>query len=231
MIPGKLNRLIEYGVVSGINRLRLTNRENMASRISCRFLSSDNEHEIMKQLDYYGKKKQTSVSLRALMETGQGAMLNMLDSRVDKNSMTKHEKICIQVAGFLHRELPIRLAHRAIELEASPLFMKCDNIRNVCNWYKKSFVQLRSCQAPTDLIKEAEFAKTIELIYERHSATLMTMARGAHELRTFLGHDINAFAEHSDIQRRLDDFYMSRIGIRMVIRNILSYSFVLYCMI
>ncbi len=42
------------------------------------------------------------------------------------------------------------------------------------------------------------------------------MAKGAHELRNMLQQDINAFADHEDIQKRLDDFYMSRIGIRMV---------------
>lgn len=50
------------------------------------------------------------------------------------------------------------------------------------------------------------------------------MAKGAHELRNMLQQDINAFADHEDIQKRLDDFYMSRIGIRMV-RFLLSSLF------
>jgi len=63
---------------------------------------------------------------------------------------------------------------------------------------------------------EAEFARVIESIFERHSATLITMAKGAHEVKTFLKQDTVSFAEHNDVQKRLDDFYMSRIGIRMV---------------
>jgi hypothetical protein len=43
------------------------------------------------------------------------------------------------------------------------------------------------------------------------------MAKGAHELRNMLKQDVNSFADHDDIQKRLDEFYMSRIGIRMVI--------------
>lgn len=69
---------------------------------------------------------------------------------------------------------------------------------------------------PQDPEKEAMFAKVIESIYERHGSTLITMAKGAHELRTMLKHDVNAFADSNDIQERLDEFYMSRIGIRMV---------------
>lgn len=94
--------------------------------------------------------------------------------------------------------------------------MKSPSIQNVCSWYKTSFAQLRTCPAPVDTEKEADFAKVIESIYERHSSTLITMAKGAHEIRSFLKQDISSFAEHHDIQKRLDDFYMSRIGIRMV---------------
>jgi len=42
------------------------------------------------------------------------------------------------------------------------------------------------------------------------------MAKGAHELRNLLKKDVAAFADFNDIQARLDEFYMSRIGIRMV---------------
>ena len=90
------------------------------------------------------------------------------------------------------------------------------NIRNVCSWYKTSFAQLRSCPVPQDVEKEEIFARVIESIYERHSSTLITMAKGAHELRNMLKQDVNSFADSNDIQKRLDEFYMSRIGIRMV---------------
>jgi hypothetical protein len=42
------------------------------------------------------------------------------------------------------------------------------------------------------------------------------MAKGAHEIKSMLKQDTNSFAESMDIQNRLNDFYMSRIGIRMV---------------
>ena len=56
----------------------------------------------------------------------------------------------------------------------------------------------------------------MENIYERHSSTLITMAKGAHEIRLMLKQDVASFADYDDVQKRLDDFYMSRIGIRMV---------------
>lgn len=75
---------------------------------------------------------------------------------------------------------------------------------------------MRACPVPNEPEKEAVFAKVIESIYDRHSATLMTMAKGAHELRNELRQSIDSFADYEDIQSRLDEFYMSRIGIRMV---------------
>ena len=116
----------------------------------------------------------------------------------------------------------MRLAHRVVELESFDMFKNSPSIRNVCSWYKTSFAQLRECAAPTDMEKESRFARAIESIYERHSATLVTMAKGAHEIRTALGQDIITFADTRDIQKRMDEFYMSRIGIRMLIGQYLA---------
>lgn len=121
-----------------------------------------------------------------------------------------------QIACFLHRELPVRLAHRVVELDDHELFRLSPSIQNVSSWYKTSFSQLRSAPVPSDAEKEALFARVIESIYERHSSTLIIMAKGAHEIKQMLKQDTNSFAESQDIQSRLDDFYRSRIGVRMV---------------
>lgn len=81
-----------------------------------------------KELNMYANKKQTPVSLKSLMETGQGDHLNKFDEFMkDKYAKEKpqvNDRILIQVACFLHRELPIRLAQRAQKLEGSPVFQR-----------------------------------------------------------------------------------------------------------
>ena len=80
-----------------------------------------------KELQIYSNKKQTPVSLRSLMETGSGDRLPAFDEmmKLDKKGIPQaSQRIMIQVACFLHRELPIRLAQRAVKLEASPLFIR-----------------------------------------------------------------------------------------------------------
>ena len=48
------------------------------------------------------------------------------------------------------------------------------------------------------------------------------MAKGAHEIRTILNKDVTGFAEYDEVQKNLNDFYMSRIGIRLLIGQYLA---------
>ena len=171
-----------------------------------------------KEFHYYGRKAQTPVSLETLLQTGRTrkahvADFNYLSSKLDNGTV---DKVLIQIACFLHHELPVRLAHQVLELNSLDLFRQSPSIQSVCQSYKTSFAQLRHIPIPNDPAKENLFANLIESIYERHSATLITMAKGAHEIRTMLNQDSITFAESAAVQQRLDDFYMSRIGIRMV---------------
>lgn len=84
---------------------------------------------VEKEIFLYSNKKQTPVSLKSLMETGKGERLQMLQNVNELNSAVSN-KVLIQVACFLHRELPVRLAHRAVKLEALPLFTKSGGIES-----------------------------------------------------------------------------------------------------
>lgn len=84
------------------------------------------------------------------------------------------------------------------------------------NLYKASFAELRSTPVPSTKEKELAFSKVIANIHDRHSGILMDIAKGAHELRKILKQDINAFADHEDIQTRLSEFYQMRISNRTV---------------
>jgi hypothetical protein len=82
-----------------------------------------------KEIHLYSTKRQTPVSLKSLMETGRGDRLAQFDDlmkiKYEKHSQPHpNQRILIQVACFLHRELPIRLAQRAMKLESYPLFTR-----------------------------------------------------------------------------------------------------------
>jgi hypothetical protein len=77
-----------------------------------------------KELIIYSTKKLTPVSLKSLMDTGKGERLDDLGSSNKLSQATASQKVLTQVACFLHRELPVRLAHRAVRLESSPIFAR-----------------------------------------------------------------------------------------------------------
>lgn len=131
-------------------------------------------------------------------------------------------KIQIQIARFLHRELPVLLAHRAVGLQTIPLMKNSKHVTEVCDWYKESFQEIREIPVPIDVESEKFFGKLVEGIYERHKNTLVTMARGAHEIKQQLNLDVNHFAEEREIQTNLDQFYKSRIALRTLIAHYLS---------
>ena len=152
------------------------------------------------------------------METGNGTYLESFEKFLPKKntSLANNERIMIQVACFMHRELAVRLAHRAFKLEETTEFKNSPHIQHVCNMYKVSFAMVRALAIPVDLAKERVFAKAIEEMYERHAATLINMAKGANELRMAMAkanQSVDDYFDYNcDIQRRLDEFYFSRIG-------------------
>ena len=144
-------------------------------------------------------------------------------------SMTK--KVLIQVAGFLRRELPIRFAHRINDLDRTPYMSQMESVKQVQNLYLKSFHNLISTKSKIKTAQDEEnFAWLIEDIYERHSKVLVTMARGAFELRKairegqFQSSDEPAidYDTMEDLHEFLDKFYVSRIGIRVLIGQYLA---------
>jgi hypothetical protein len=53
-------------------------------------------------------------------------------------------------------------------------------------------------------------------VYDVHSSTLVYIAKGLHEIRTAMAQSRDEFADRAEIQKIFDEFFLSRIGIRMV---------------
>lgn len=150
----------------------------------------------------YSQKPQTSVSLQTLTRTGKGEFLFNENNNFDNippivkteqqyhhtytnsNSEASHE-ILTQVASFIHHEMPIRLARRIIDLQKVPYLSQMPSVQSVKDIYISSFLTLINEPNPRDDdgLREALFARRLELLYERHSSVLVQMARGAYELR------------------------------------------------
>lgn len=169
------------------------------------------------------QQQQTSVSLQALMRTGRGEYLHKHFKDEDMERHAATELVLIQVASFLRRELPIRLAHRIQDLEGVPVLKDMESVRNVKDLYIKSILELAKFPPIHNATHEEEFAKMLEHIYERHSKVLVQMARGAYEFRSFVRQQgSNDFDLQEETHAFLDRFYLCRIGIRVLIGQYLA---------
>lgn len=125
----------------------------------------------------------------------------------------------IQSCQFLHKELPVRIAHLAHDIEMLPEGLRtAPSVQRVKNWHLLSFQDL--VEFPSDLPPAEyceKFTKILENIYDRHAPVVVTMARGVLEMKKALGHVEPGGGVDLATQACLDRFYMSRIGIRMLI--------------
>ncbi|KAF9618058.1 hypothetical protein IFM89_000009 [Coptis chinensis] len=157
---------------------------------------------LISEVQKWGCLKQTGVSLRYMMEFGS----------------TPTQKHLLISAQFLHKELPIRIARRAIELESLPYGLsQKPAVLKVRDWYLDSFRDLRQFTEIKDTNDEQGFTQMIKMIKVRHNNVVPMMALGVQQLKKELNPKILYQIHLDEIHQFLDRFYMSRIGIRMLI--------------
>ncbi|KAK6930358.1 Branched-chain alpha-ketoacid dehydrogenase kinase/Pyruvate dehydrogenase kinase, N-terminal, partial [Dillenia turbinata] len=156
---------------------------------------------VREELQRWGCMKQTGVSLRYMMEFG--------SRPTDRNLLL--------AAQFLHKELPIRIARCAIELESHPYGLsQKPAVLKVRDWFLDSFRDIRYFPDIKDKNDELEFKQMIKMIKVRHNNVVPKMALGVQQLKKTMGTNI-VYGDMPEIHQFLDLFYMSRIGIRMLI--------------
>ena len=188
--------------------------------------SSTQKESLAEEMRRLASYSQTSVSLKATLDTGLGLLLG--DKEDGQEGLSQHQRTLIQIATFLRRELPVRLARRVVELQQLPEGLHAmPSVIRVREWYEQSFVDIRRAPMPVCPQSEEAFHELLRNIYARHAPTLVTMARGVHELRQDMISRHGAGFEFGDvmtIHSFLDKFYTSRIGIRILIGQYVSRS-------
>ncbi|CAF2126507.1 unnamed protein product, partial [Brassica napus] len=175
---------------SGVRRRRRRMAVKKASEMFSKSLIED--------VHRWGCMKQTGVSLRYMMEFGS----------------TPTERNLLISAQFLHKELPIRIARRAIELETLPYGLsEKPAVLKVRDWYVESFRDMRAFPEIKDTADEKEFTQMIKAVKVRHNNVVPMMALGVNQLKN----GMKLYEKLDEIHQFLDRFYLSRIGIRMLI--------------
>lgn len=153
-------------------------------------------------IDRYCKFKQTPITIDHLTQFGR----------------TPDASKALMSCKWLHNELPIRLAHMTKEINALPQDLLAQRgVRLVSDGYLQSFRDLVDYSG-ADSTSDKDYVRTVTSlvrnIHQRHANVVQTMAQGIVELKAVRG---TAIWEDQSIPTFLDRFYLSRIGIRMLI--------------
>mmetsp|Transcript_42442 Transcript_42442/g.83277 ORF Transcript_42442/g.83277 Transcript_42442/m.83277 type:complete len:388 (-) Transcript_42442:152-1315(-) len=156
---------------------------------------------LAKQINDYTRRPQQNLVLRDIIEV----------------SLAPTPEVQLQNSQFLYKELPIRLAKRTKELDSLPYGLSLtEPVLKVKSWYAQSFRDILSQREPKDNNDLQAFTSVLHDILNRHSNVVPTMAQGVLELRKEFGSS-DFVKECPFLQDFLDRFYMSRIGLRLLI--------------
>lgn len=166
----------------------------------------DSPPALHNEIAQYASQRGTPLTVRELYSVGQRALSTRSQTR-------------LQSAQWLHSELPVRLAHRVRELRQLPHGLATmPSVRAVRHMYETSFADIVESKIPSTASDEASFSEMLRQIRARHEHVVKLIAKGVIELKE----DCGRGGCDLEIRSFLDRFYMSRIGIRVLMSHHLS---------
>ena len=146
-------------------------------------------------LQHFAKKNITPLQMKFIYDLGK----------------TKSSKNIIEHSRFLHNELSIRLAKRVYNLFNLPYGLPLvSEISEVINLYSSSFNRIQTAPVPICPESVKDFTHVIRDIKNSHNLLEEIIGNGLQNLS-------NPFIDYGIINHELDNFFMSRIGIRTLI--------------
>ena len=122
-------------------------------------------------------------------------------------------------AQFLHRELPIRIAQRAVDLLTLPHGLnRTREVQSIANTYLRYLQKLRDFPVPTNAESEREFTRVLnEFILDRHSIP-MAISRGLRSLKDERKAPVDG-RRLSEMEEALNRFFTARVGLRFLVEH------------
>jgi pyruvate dehydrogenase kinase 2/3/4 len=121
-------------------------------------------------------------------------------------------------AQFLHKELPIRIAQRAVDLLTLPHGLSdALPIRQIAHVYLLYLEKFQEYSVPTTAEEEERFTDTLQSIFMDRSSIPIAIARGVDEwLKNDLREDILELDQLQEMEDALYRFFTARIGLRFL---------------
>lgn len=116
----------------------------------------------------------------------------------------------LRSAQYLHKELPVRVAHRIAEFRGLPFIVGCNpTILHVHELYIRAFHLLSEFPSIRDVDTERQYCKMVKTLLDDHKDVVTHLAEGFRECRKHI-------TDESLIHNFLDRILTSRLGIRML---------------
>uniref|UniRef100_A0A3B5MMX3 Protein-serine/threonine kinase n=1 Tax=Xiphophorus couchianus TaxID=32473 RepID=A0A3B5MMX3_9TELE len=113
-------------------------------------------------------------------------------------------------AKYLHKELPVRIAHRIKGFRSLPFIIGCNpTILQVHELYIRAYHMLSDFPQIKDQEVEARFCKLVQQLLDDHKDVVTMLAQGFRECRRHI-------QDETIIRNFLDTTLCSRLGIRML---------------
>lgn len=122
-------------------------------------------------------------------------------------------------AQFLHRELPIRIAQRAIDLLTLPHGLnRTREVQSIANTYLQYLQSLRDIPCPTNAKTESDFTNALKnFILDRQSIP-MAIARGLQSLKDERKAPVDG-RRLAEMEEALSRFFTARVGLRFLVEH------------
>ncbi|XP_063286874.1 branched-chain alpha-ketoacid dehydrogenase kinase isoform X2 [Pelobates fuscus] len=122
----------------------------------------------------------------------------------------------LKSARYLHKELPVRIAHRIKGFRSLPFIIGCNpTILHVHELYIRAFQKLSEFPSITDHETESQYCKLVRQLLDDHKDVVTQLAEGLRESRKHI-------QDEKLIRLFLDKTLTSRLGIRMLATHHLS---------
>lgn len=119
-------------------------------------------------------------------------------------------------AQFLHKELPIRIAQRAVDLLTLPHGLNQSTpIRNVAHIYLRYLNLFENFPSPTTMEEEEDFTEMLTGIMLDRTSIPMDIARGIHSWHDERREDLDPI-QTQEMEDALYRFFTARVGLRFL---------------
>ncbi|CAM9223710.1 unnamed protein product [Ascophyllum nodosum] len=123
-------------------------------------------------------------------------------------------------AQFLHKEIPIRLAQRVLELRNLPHGLsETTPVVQAARWYMRILRQFVDFPVPNDSGGEEKFADFLSSLLMDNACVPPALSRGVQEMRE--RSEVGQVQRHR-MDRILDNFFISRISLRFLVDTYVS---------